>query len=80
MIVLSYVMKRKIKKIFLEVIFNNKILYIKICSMKLPTTKNFFKLTGDWTTSNLILNLLNLTSLLGELLTDPELIYIIYNK
>ena len=39
MIAVSYPMKRKIKKIFLEVISNTKIFYIKFCLMKLPTTK-----------------------------------------
>ena len=51
MIVISYLMKRKIKKIFIEVIFNTKIFYIKFCSMKLPTTKILPNLQGDWTTS-----------------------------
>ena len=39
MIAVSYLMKIKIKKIFIEVISNTKVLYIKFCSMKLPTTK-----------------------------------------
>ena len=43
----SYLMKRKFKKIFLEVISHTKIFYIKFCLMKLPTTKNFSKLTGE---------------------------------
>ena len=39
MILVSYPMKLKIKKIFFEVISNTKILFIKFYSMKLPTTK-----------------------------------------
>ena len=39
MIAVSYLMKSKIKKIFIEVISNTKIFYMKFCSMKLPTTK-----------------------------------------
>ena len=39
MIEISYLMKRKFKKIFLEVISNTKIFNIKFCSMKLPITK-----------------------------------------
>ena len=39
-------MKRKIKKIFFEVISNFKIFNIKFCSMKLPTTKIFLNLHG----------------------------------
>ena len=46
MIVVSYLMKRKIKKIFLEVISNTKIFYIKFCLMKLPTTKILPNLQG----------------------------------
>ena len=45
-------MKRKIKRISLEVIFNTKIFNIKFCSMKLPTTKILLNLQGDWTASN----------------------------
>ena len=44
MIVVSNLMKRKIKKIFLKVVFNAKFFYMKFCSMKLPTTKNLSKL------------------------------------
>ena len=54
-------MKRKIKKIFLKVIFNNKIFSIKFCSIKKPTTKilpNLLKGTrqGSWTTSNTVIS------------------------
>ena len=35
----SYLKKRKIKKIYFEVISNPKIFNIKFCLMKLPTTK-----------------------------------------
>ena len=50
MIVVSYRMKRKIKKIFLEVISKTKNFSIKSCSMKLPKTKILPNLQGDWTT------------------------------
>ena len=46
MIAVSYQMKRKIKKIYLEVISNTKIFYIKFSSMKLPTTKILPNLQG----------------------------------
>ena len=46
MIAVSYLMERKIKKIFFEVISNLKIFNIKFCSMKLPTTKIFQNLQG----------------------------------
>ena len=45
MIVVSYIMKRKIKKIFLEVIFNTKILYI-IFLNEVANDQDFAKLTG----------------------------------
>ena len=53
-------MKRKIKKIFLELISNTKIFSIKFCSMKLQTAKILPNLQrgldkGDWTTSNTVL-------------------------
>ena len=54
MIAVSYLMKRKVKKIFLEVISNNKIFYLKFYSMKLPTTKFLPNLQWDWTTSNTV--------------------------
>ena len=38
--------EKKIKKIFLEVISNTKIFNIKLCSIKLPTTKIFPNLQG----------------------------------
>ena len=47
MIVVSYSMKRKIKKIFLELFSNTKIFNIKFCSMKLPTTKILPNLQGE---------------------------------
>ena len=46
MIAVSYLMKRKIKKIFLELISNTKIFNIKFCSMKLPTTEILPNLQG----------------------------------
>ena len=46
MIAVSYIMKRKIKKIFLEVISNFKILNIHFFSTKLSTTKIFPNLQG----------------------------------
>ena len=54
MIAVLYLMKRKIKKIFLELISNTKIFYIKFCSMYLPATKILPNLQGDWTTSNTV--------------------------
>ena len=58
----SYLMKRKIKKIFYEVISNTKIFNIKFCSMKLPTTKILPNLQGtrqggDWTTPNMVVSI-----------------------
>ena len=38
MITVSYLIKRKIKKIFFEVNFNNKIFNLKYCLMKFATT------------------------------------------
>ena len=55
MIVVSYLMKRKIKRIFLEVISNTKTFNIKFCSMKLPTTKILPNLQGNWTTSSTVI-------------------------
>ena len=46
MIAVSYLMKRKFKKIFLEVISNTKIIYIKFVLMKLPTIKILPNLQG----------------------------------
>ena len=43
----SYLVKRKFKKIFLEVISNTKIFNIKFCPIKLPTTKIFTNLHGE---------------------------------
>ena len=45
MIVVSFLMKRKIKKIFLEVISNTKIFYIKIFN-EVANDQDFAKLTG----------------------------------
>ena len=58
-IAVSYLIKRKIKKIFYEVISNTKIFNLKFCSMKLPTTKDLPNLQGTWqrrncTTSNTV--------------------------
>ena len=46
MIAVSYIVKRKIKKIFFEVISNSKILNIIFFSTKLSTTKIFPNLQG----------------------------------
>ena len=62
MIAVSYIVKRKIKKIFFEVISNSKIFNIIFFSTKLSTTKIFPKLQGggldkgggDWTASNTV--------------------------
>ena len=49
MIAVSYIMKRKIKKIFFEVISNSKIFKI-IFFNKIVNDQDFPKLTGgDWT-------------------------------
>ena len=45
MIAVSYLMKRKIKKIFLELISNTKIIY-KILSDDFSNNQDFAKLTG----------------------------------
>ena len=50
MIAISYLMKRKIKKNFLDIISNTKILFNKIAN-----DLDFAKLTGDWTTSNTVI-------------------------
>ena len=54
MIAVSYLMKRKIKKIFLELISDTKIFNIKFLLMKLSTTKILPNLQVDWTTSNTV--------------------------
>ena len=59
MIATSYLMIRKIKKNFLEVIYNIKIFNIKFCLMNLPTIKILpnlqgGKTKGDETTSNTV--------------------------
>ena len=46
MIAVSYIMKRKIKKIFFEVISNSKIFNINFFSTKWSTTKIFPNLQG----------------------------------
>ena len=57
-IVVSYLMKRKFKKIFLEVISNAKFfLYKFFVFMKLPTTKILSNLQRDWTTSNTVVTI-----------------------
>ena len=45
MIAVSYLKKRKIEKIFLEVIFNTKIFYIKFFN-EVANDQDFAKLTG----------------------------------
>ena len=52
MIAVSFLMKRKIKKIFLEVISNTKILYI-ILFNEVAKDHDFGKLTGDLTKGRL---------------------------
>ena len=54
MIAVSYLMKRKIKKVFFEIISNTKNFLYKIFSMKLPTTKILQNFQWDWTTSNTV--------------------------
>ena len=46
MIAISYVMKRKINKIFLEVISNPNIFYTKILLNEIANDQDFLKLTG----------------------------------
>ena len=53
MIAVSYLMKRKIKKIFLELISNIKIFNI-IFFNEITTTKILPNLQGDWKTSNTV--------------------------
>ena len=47
MIPISYLMKRKIKRIFLEVISNTKIFNIKILFNEISKDQDFAKLTGS---------------------------------
>ena len=60
MIVKSYLMKRKIKKIFLEIISHTLIIYIYIILInEIANDQDLVKLTrgldkGDWTTSNMV--------------------------
>ena len=60
MIAVSYIMKRKIQKIFFEVVFNSKIFNINFLINKIFNDQDFHKLTGgldkegDWTTSNTV--------------------------
>ena len=46
MIAVSYLMKRKIKKIFIEVISNSKIFLYKILYNEVANNQDFVKLTG----------------------------------
>ena len=46
MIVVSYLMKRKIKKIYLEVIFNTKNFINKILFNEIDNDQDFAKFTG----------------------------------
>ena len=46
MIVILYLMKRKIKKIFFEIISNNKIFYINIFFNEIANDQDFAKLIG----------------------------------
>ena len=61
MIAVLYIMKRKIKKIFLEVIFNPKIFNIKFFQWNCQrprfcqTYRGLDKGGGDWTTSNTVI-------------------------
>ena len=66
MIVVSYIMKRKIKKVFFEVISNSKIFNINFFQQTVndeyfPNLQRGLDKGGDWTTSNTI-NRLNLTN------------------
>ena len=53
MISVLYLMKRKIKNIFLEVISNTKIFSINFFNEN-ANDQDFAKLTGDWTTPNTV--------------------------
>ena len=55
MIAVSYLMKKNIKKIFLELISNTKIFNIKFYSMIFPTIEILPNLQGDWTALNTVL-------------------------
>ena len=46
MIAVSYLMKRKVMKIFLEIIFNNKVILYKILFNLVVNDRDFAKLTG----------------------------------
>ena len=66
MIAVSYLMKRKIKKVFFEIISNTKIFYI-IFFNEVANDQDFAKLTGgldklgDWTTSNTVFNFFDIS-------------------
>ena len=47
MIAVSYLMKRKIKKIFIEVISNTKVFLYKIFLNEVANDQNFYKLTEE---------------------------------
>ena len=47
MIAVSYLMKRKIKKIFIEVISNTKVFFNKILLNEVANDQNFYKLTEE---------------------------------
>ena len=61
MIAVSYIMKRKIKKIFFEVISNSKIFNINLFQRNgqrprfSQTYRGLDKGEGDWTTSNTVI-------------------------
>ena len=54
MITVLHLMKRKIKKIFFDVISNSKNFNI-IFFNKIVNDQDFAKHTGDWTTSNTVI-------------------------
>ena len=54
MITVLHLMKRKIKKIFFDVISNSKNFNI-IFFNEIVNDQDFAKLTGDWTTSNTVI-------------------------
>ena len=70
MIAVSYLTKRKIKNIFLEVISDTKIFYI-IFFNENANDQDFSKLKGDWTTSNTVL----ISNLMGGSQHDPSFIF-----
>ena len=63
MIAVSYLMKRKIKKIFFEVIFYKNFFYIIFLFKEVFNNQDFAQLTGEVDTSNTVILLNTITKL-----------------